>query len=103
MMLLQADIHSYLFLSFSLLAIGIYGLISRKSVIRMLFAIEMIINSANINFVVFSAQRNLDGQVFALFTIGLAALEAAVGLAIIIVAYKQFGVVLPSKLKSLRW
>ncbi|WP_456455217.1 NADH-quinone oxidoreductase subunit NuoK [Thermovibrio sp.] len=102
-MLLEADVHAYLFLSFSLLAVGVYGLLSRKSVIRMLFAVEMIINAANINFVIFSAQRNIDGEVFTFFTIGLAALEAAVGLAIVIVFYKRFGEVIPSKIKNLRW
>ncbi|ADU97452.1 NADH-quinone oxidoreductase subunit NuoK [Thermovibrio ammonificans] len=102
-MLLEADVHAYLFLSFSLLAVGVYGLLSRKSVIRMLFAVEMIINAANLNFVIFSAQRNLDGEVFTFFTIGLAALEAAVGLAIVIVFYKRFGEVIPSKIKNLRW
>jgi len=102
-MLLEADVHAYLFLSFSLLAVGVYGLLSRKSVIRMLFAVEMIINAANINFVIFSAQKNIDGEVFTFFTIGLAALEAAVGLAIVIVFYKRFGEVIPSKIKNLRW
>jgi NADH-quinone oxidoreductase subunit K len=102
-MLLEADVHAYLFLSFSLFAVGVYGLLSRKSVIRMLFSIEMIINAANLNFVTFSAQRNLDGQIFTFFTIGLAALEAAVGLAIVIVFYKRFGEVIPSKIRNLRW
>jgi NADH-quinone oxidoreductase subunit K len=102
-MLLEADVHAYLFLSFSLLAVGVYGLLSRKSVIRMLFAVEMIINAANLNFVIFSAQRNVDGEVFTFFTIGLAALEAAVGLAIVIVFYKRFGEVIPSKIRNLRW
>jgi NADH-quinone oxidoreductase subunit K len=102
-MLLEADVHAYLFLSFSLLTVGVYGLLSRRSVIRMLFAVEMVINAANINFVIFSAQRNVDGEIFTFFTIGLAALEAAVGLAIVIVFYKRFGEVIPSKIKNLRW
>ncbi len=102
-MLLAADVHYYLFLSFSLFAVGVYGLLSRKSVIRMLFSVEMIINAANINFVIFSAQRNVHGEIFAFFTIGLAALEAAIGLAIVIVFYKRFGEVIPSKIRNLRW
>ncbi len=102
-MLLEADVHAYLFLSFSLLAVGVYGLLSRKSVIRMLFAVEMIINAANLNFAIFAAQRNVDGEIFTFFTIGLAALEAAVGLAIVIVFYKRFGEVIPSKIRNLRW
>ncbi len=102
-MLLAADVHYYLFLSFSLFAVGVYGLLSRKSVIRMLFSVEMIINAANINFVIFSAQRNVHGEIFAFFTIALAALEAAIGLAIVIVFYKRFGEVIPSKIRNLRW
>ena len=102
-MLLEADVHAYLFLSFSLLAVGVYGLLSRRSVIRMLFAVEMIINAANLNLAIFSAQRSVDGEIFAFFTIGLAALEAAVGLAIVIVFYKRFGEVIPSKIRNLRW
>jgi NADH:ubiquinone oxidoreductase subunit K len=102
-MLLEADVHLYLFLSFSLLAVGVYGLLSRKSVIRMLFAVEMVINAANLNLALFSSQRNVDGEIFTFFTIGLAALEAAVGLAIVIVFYKRFGEVIPSKIRNLRW
>jgi len=102
-MLLEADVHAYLFLSFSLLAVGVYGLLSRKSVIRMLFAVEMVINAANLNLAIFSSQRNVDGEIFTFFTIGLAALEAAVGLAIVIVFYKRFGEVIPSKIRNLRW
>ncbi len=102
-MLLAADVHYYLFLSFSLFAVGVYGLLSRKSVIRMLFSVEMIINAANINFVIFSAQRNVHGEIFAFFTIALAALEAAIGLAIVVVFYKRFGEVIPSKIRNLRW
>ncbi len=97
------DIHMYLFLSFSLLAIGIYGLISRKSLIRMLFSLEIIVNSANLNLVVFSAQRNIHGEIFTFFTMGLATLEAAVGITIAIVFYKRFGDTMPSKIRDLRW
>jgi NADH-quinone oxidoreductase subunit K len=102
-MLLSADVHAYLFLSFSLFAVGVYGLLSRESLIRMLFSVEMLINSANLNFAVFSAQRGVDGEIFAFFTIALAALEASVGLAIAIVFYKHFGEVLPFKIRNLRW
>lgn len=102
-MLLEADVHAYLFLSFSLFTVGVYGLLSRKSVIRMLFSVEMIINAADLNFAVFSAQRNVNGQIFIFFLIALAALETAVGLTIAIVFYKRFGEVIPSKIKNLRW
>jgi NADH-quinone oxidoreductase subunit K len=102
-MLLSADVHAYLFLSFSLFAVGLYGLLSKKSLVRMLFSVEMLINSANINLAVFSAQRGVEGEVFAFFTIALAALEASVGLAIAIVFYRHFAEVLPFKIRNLRW
>ena len=74
-----------------LFAIGIYGLVSKGNALRLFFAIEIVINSANLNLVAFSrylAPANLEGQTFALFSIALAAAEAAVGLAIIMVTFR---------------
>jgi NADH:ubiquinone oxidoreductase subunit K len=82
---------SYFLLSLVLLAIGIYGLIAKRNAIRLLFAVEIIINSATINFVAFSRylqQPVITGQTFSLFAIALAATEAAVGLAIIVQAFR---------------
>ncbi len=82
---------SYFLLSLVLLAIGIYGLIAKRNAIRLLFAVEIIINSATINFVAFSRylqQPVVTGQTFSLFAIALAATEAAVGLAIIVQAFR---------------
>ncbi len=82
---------SYFLLSLVLLAIGIYGLIAKRNAIRLLFAVEIIINSATINFVAFSRYLQepvITGQTFSLFAIALAATEAAVGLAIIVQAFR---------------
>ena len=82
---------SYFLLSLVLLAIGIYGLIAKRNAIRLLFAVEIIINSATINFVAVSRylqQPVITGQTFSLFAIALAATEAAVGLAIIVQAFR---------------
>ncbi|MFQ6011122.1 MAG: NADH-quinone oxidoreductase subunit NuoK [Nitrososphaerales archaeon] len=82
---------SYFMLSLILLGIGIYGLIAKRNAIRLLFAVEIIINSATINFVAFSRyaqQPVITGQTFSLFAIALAAAEAAVGLAIIVQAFR---------------
>ncbi|SRR5487761_463799 len=74
-----------------LLAIGIYGLVSKGNALRLFFAIEIVVNAANLNLVAFShylAAPNAVGQTFALFSIAIAAAEAAVGLAIVVVAFR---------------
>ncbi len=76
-----------------LLSIGIYGLTVKRNFIRMLFALEIIINAANLNLVAFSRNLpvpNVTGQTLALFSIAIAAAEVAVGLALIIVAYRFY-------------
>ena len=81
----------YFIVSTILFAIGVYGLVTKRNALRMLFAIEIIINAANLNFVAFSrylTNPNVTGQTFALFSIALAAAEAAVGLAIIILVFR---------------
>jgi len=82
----------YLFVSLILFAIGIYGLVSKGNALRLFFAIEIVINSANLNLVAFSRYltpaANLEGQTFALFSIAVAAAEAAVGLGIIMVTFR---------------
>lgn len=81
----------YLVVSLLLFGIGVLGVLTRRSAIVILMSIELILNAANINFVVFSnqimsmsGQSNLVGQIFSLFIIAVAAGEAAVGLAIVI-------------------
>jgi len=77
--------------SIALFAVGVYGLISKRNALRLLFSIEIIANSAVLNLVVFSRYlnvTNITGQVFALFAIAILAAEAAVGLALILVAYR---------------
>jgi len=81
----------YFLVSTVLFAIGVYGLVTKRNALRMLFAIEIIINAANLNFVAFSrylSTPNVTGQTVALFSIALAAAEAAVGLAIIILVFR---------------
>lgn len=78
-----------------------YGLVSKGNALRLLFAIEIVVNAANLNLVAFtrylapptvtaasSALAGPNGQTFALFSIAIAAAEAAVGLAIIVVAFR---------------
>nr|WEV85221.1 NADH-plastoquinone oxidoreductase subunit 4L [Cymbidium longibracteatum]WEV85533.1 NADH-plastoquinone oxidoreductase subunit 4L [Cymbidium longibracteatum] len=73
-------------LSVYLFSIGIYGLITSRSMVRALMCLELILNSVNINPVTFSDifdSRQLKGEIFAIFVIAIAAAEAAIGLAIV--------------------
>nr|YP_003587514.1 NADH-plastoquinone oxidoreductase subunit 4L [Oncidium hybrid cultivar]YP_009175245.1 NADH-plastoquinone oxidoreductase subunit 4L [Oncidium sphacelatum]YP_010327675.1 NADH-plastoquinone oxidoreductase subunit 4L [Gomesa flexuosa]ACT83152.1 NADH-plastoquinone oxidoreductase subunit 4L [Oncidium hybrid cultivar]AIS67500.1 NADH-plastoquinone oxidoreductase subunit 4L [Oncidium sphacelatum]UJH18473.1 NADH-plastoquinone oxidoreductase subunit 4L [Gomesa flexuosa] len=75
-----------LFLSVDLFSIGIYGLITSRSMVRALMCLELILNSVNLNLVTFSDifdSRQLKGEIFSIFVIAIAAAEAAIGLAII--------------------
>lgn len=80
---------SYLMLSGTLFAVGLIGVIIRRNMITVLMAIELMLNAVNVNLVAFSHHlSSLDGQVFTIFVITVAAGEAAVGLAIIIQLYR---------------
>lgn len=77
---------SFFAVSVVLLGIGIYGLTTKRNALRILFSIELIYNAANLNIIAFARLRDapiVTGQVLVLFTIALAAMEAAVGLSII--------------------
>jgi NADH:ubiquinone oxidoreductase subunit K len=93
----------YVVVSSILFAIGVYGLVSKGNALRLFFAIEIVINSANLNLVAFSRYlSNVEGQTFALFSIAIAAAEAAVGLAIIMVTFRLNKEVDVFKLRKLR-
>ncbi|MBL0339458.1 MAG: NADH-quinone oxidoreductase subunit NuoK [Bacteroidetes bacterium] len=82
-----------LFVSTALFFIGMYGLFTRRNLITMLMAIELMLNSVNINFVAFNKYlypANLDGIFFTIFIITIAAAEAAVAIAIIINLYRKY-------------
>jgi NADH-quinone oxidoreductase subunit K len=79
----------YLVLSFLLFTIGVFGVVARKNMITVLMSIELVLNSVNLNLIAFSYQlSDLTGQVFAIFTITVAAGEAAVGLGILIALFR---------------
>jgi len=81
-----------LFVSTALFFIGMYGLFTRRNLITMLMAIELMLNSVNINFVAFNKYlypENLDGVFFTIFIIAIAAAEAAIAIAIIIHLYRN--------------
>ena len=81
-----------LFVSTALFFIGMYGLFTRRNLISMLMAVELILNSVNINFVAFNKYLypgKLDGVFFTVFIVTIAAAEAAVAIAIIINLYRS--------------
>ena len=88
------SLQSYLVISSVLFSLGIFGIVTRRNAIAILMGIELILNSANINFVAFNrfgGMHKLDGHIFTIFVIVLAAAEAAVALAIIINLFKNAG------------
>ena len=97
------ELIEFVIVSVALLGIGIYGLSVKRNAIRMLFAIEIIINAANLNLVAFARfMPHSGGQTLALFSIAIAAAEVAVGLALIIVAYRMYQDVDIAKFRSLK-
>jgi NADH-quinone oxidoreductase subunit K len=82
----------YLVVSGLLFSLGLYCLITRKNAVAILMGIELVLNAALLNMVAFSrlGQAGLDGQVFALFGIVLAAAEAVVALALVLQLYRAF-------------
>lgn len=82
----------YLILGVMLFCVGILGLITSRNVIKVLMSIEILLNAVNINFVAFANYTDineLQGQVFAIFIMAVAAAEAALGLAILISLYRN--------------
>ena len=84
-------LHNYLILAALLFTIGIFGIfLNRKNVITLLMSIELILLAVNINFVAFSAHlQDLAGQIFTIFVLCIAAAEAAIGLAILVVYFRN--------------
>jgi len=94
----------FLILAAVLFLIGAYGVLTRRNAIVVLMSIEIMLNAANINFVAFSSYFNdVRGQVFALFSIAVAAAEVAVGLAILLNLNRASGTIDLDEINLLRW
>lgn len=90
---MSVPISHFLIVSTALFFIGAYGFFTRRNMITMLMSIELILNSVNINFVVFNKYlypEKADGLFFSLFVIAIAAAEAAMAIAIIIHLYRSY-------------
>ena len=102
--MIEIGLGHYLTLAAIIFTIGIIGIfLNRKNVIIILMSIELILLAVNINLVSFSIYlQNLVGQVFAMFILTVAAAEAAVGLAIIVIYYKNKGSIGVEQISSLK-
>lgn len=103
-------IEYWLVLSSLLFVIGAYGVLTRRNAIVVLMCIEIMLNAANLNLVMFSSYHSTlhllpdaSGQVFALFSVAIAAAEVAVGLAIILSVYRRYKTIEVDKINILRW
>jgi NAD(P)H-quinone oxidoreductase subunit 4L len=84
------ELNQFLILSAFLFCTGIYGVLARRNGVLVLMSVELMLNAVNINLIAFSAfNRNVEGQVFSLFVIAIAAAEVGVGLAIILLIYRN--------------
>jgi NADH:ubiquinone oxidoreductase subunit K len=102
----MTPLQSYLLLSALLFAIGLAGAVTRRNAILVLIGIELMLNAANLNFIAFwrfgPNPEALTGVMFVIFSIAIAAAEAAVGLALIIAIYRHYKTVNLDEVKKLK-
>ncbi len=100
----MVSLGSYLVLSLILFIIGLVGVLIRRNVVVVLMSIELIMNAVNINLVAFSRYLpSLNGQIFTIFTITLAAAEAGLGLALIVSVYRNSLTVNVDEINIMKW
>ena len=99
------SLEHFLMVSLLVFALGLYTVLTRKNAIGILMGVELILNAANINYIAFARYggASIDGQVFAIFVIMLAAAEAAIGLAIVLGIYQNFESIDVEATDSLRY
>jgi NADH:ubiquinone oxidoreductase subunit K len=93
-----------LIFSAGLFAAGVYGVLARRNGVLVLMSIELMLNAVTINLVAFSqALQDVTGQVFALFVIAVAAAEVGIGLAIVILIYRNRETINVDEVNLLKW
>ena len=93
----------FLLLAAFLFCIGVYGVLARKNGVLVLMSVELILTAVNINLIAFGAfHNNITGQIFALFVIAVAAAEVGVGLAIVLLIYRNLHSIDLDKVDRLR-
>ena len=102
--MLEIGLSHYLILAALLFVIGMFGIfMNRKNLIIILMSIELMLLAVNINFVAFSSYLgDLTGQIFTMFTLTVAAAEAAIGLAILVTVFRNRGSIAVDELSSLK-
>ena len=96
----------YLVVSALLFALGLFAVVTRRNSVAILMGIELMLNAANVNLVAFNkyvAPGAMQGQIFALIVITLAACEAAVGLALVLAAYRTLETVYVDEINLMKW
>ena len=89
---MSGSLETFLLVGLALFCIGIYGILQRRNLVAMLISVELMLNAVMINVMAFNYYGTGDpgvGQVFSLFIIGMAAAEAAIGLSIVLVLYRN--------------
>jgi NADH:ubiquinone oxidoreductase subunit K len=93
-----------LFFSAVLFSVGVYGVLARRNAVLVLMSIELMLNAVNVNLVAFAQSLgDLAGQVFALFVIAVAAAEVGIGLAIVILIYRNRETINVDEVNLLKW
>ena len=96
----------YLSLAAILFGIGLFGVVTRRNAIGILMSVELMFNAVNINLVAFNryiTPTDFTGQIFAIFTIVIAAAEATVGLAIVLLIYRNFRDIFVDRINLMKW
>ncbi|MBA3691661.1 MAG: NADH-quinone oxidoreductase subunit NuoK [Actinobacteria bacterium] len=93
-----------LFFSAGLFSAGVYGVLARRNAVLVLMSIELMLNAVNVNLVGFSAWlHDITGQIFALFVIAVAAAEVGIGLAIVILIFRNRQTINVDEVNLLKW
>lgn len=100
----SGSLNNYLILASILFSIGVMGVLLRRNIIIIFMSIELMLNSVNLLMVAFSVHHNdASGQVFVFFIMAVAAAEITVGLAILVMIYRNIGSVSVDALNKLKW
>lgn len=99
----MVTIHHYMVLSAVLFFIGVFGVLYRRNLIVMFMSVELMLNAVNLSFVTFARYtQSMDGHVVAFFVMALAAAEAAIGLAILVMIFRNRSTVQADDLSAMR-
>jgi len=100
----MVTLHHYLFLSAALFALGVIGVMVRRNLIVILMCLELMLNAVNLTFIAFSRYLgSMEGQIFVLFVMVVAAAEVAVGLAVVVALFREKGSINVNDINLMKW